>query len=77
MINNNDDLAHPIGGRVRHVSMGPREYEIGGSIIHSANKYMVRYLQECGLQKKEQPPDAPFSLHKDEDIVFQVFSNYG
>ena len=54
-----------------------REYEIGGSIIHSANKLMVDYMDICkqfGIKKKQPTPDAPFSLHRDGEIVFQVAS---
>ena len=52
-----------------------RDYEIGGSIIHSANKLMVDYMDICkqfGIKKKQPTPDAPFSLHRDGEVVFQV-----
>lgn len=54
--------------------MDGRDYEIGGSIIHSANKLMVDYMDICkqfGIKKKQPTPDAPFSLHRDGEVVFQ------
>ena len=49
-----------------------RNYETGGSIIHSANQYMTKFLDICKLKKKQSAPDAPFSLHRDGEVVFQV-----
>ena len=67
-IDNGDDL----GGRLRTVPVGPHSYEVGGSIIHSKNKYMVDFLDICNLKKKKTPEEAPFSLHKNGEVVFQV-----
>ena len=61
-----------IGGRLATEEVDGRRYESGGSIIHAANRYMVEYLDLCGLAKKKTPQDAPFSLHKDGQVVFQV-----
>jgi len=71
LINKAEANGDPIGGRLATVKVNGRDYEIGGSIIHSANKYMVDYLEKCGLEKKTSPPEASFSLHKDGEIVFQ------
>jgi len=62
-----------LGGRVAtvHVPSVRRDYEIGGSIIHSSNKLMTDFLGICDMKKKASPPDAPFTLHKDGEIVFQ------
>jgi len=60
-----------IGGRLATEEVEGRRYESGGSIIHSANRYMVEYLDLCGLKKKETPQDDPFTLHKDGKVVFQ------
>jgi len=60
-----------IGGRLAVEEIGGRKYEYGGSIIHAANKYMVDYLNICGLKKKETPQDNPFSLYKENNIIFQ------
>ena len=64
------------GGRLATVAVDGREYEVGGSIIHAANHYMVEYLDICGLRRKQEPPDTPFTLHKDGSIAFQVTSIY-
>ena len=68
------DNGEGLGGRVAtvHVPSVGRNYEIGGSIIHSSNKLMVDFLDICDLKKKATPPDDPFTLHKDGEIVFQV-----
>ena len=68
------DNGEGLGGRVAtvHVPSVRRNYEIGGSIIHSSNKLMVDFLDICDLKKKATPPDDPFTLHKDGEIVFQV-----
>ena len=46
-----------------------RRYEVGGSIVHSANLLMVDYLDICGLNKKQGKGDegggnGAFSLHR-------------
>ena len=68
------DDKESLGGRVAtvHVPAVRRDYEIGGSIIHSSNKLMTDFLDICDLKKKANPPDAPFTLHRDGNIVFQV-----
>ena len=72
LINKAEANGDPIGGRLATVKVNGRDYEIGGSIIHSTNKYMVDYLEKCDLKKKISAPEASFSLHKDGEIVFQV-----
>ena len=37
-----------IGGRLATTVMAGKEYEVGGSIIHSANKLMTEFLGETG-----------------------------
>ena len=37
-----------IGGRLATVKMANQEYEIGGSIIHSANKIMTELVETVG-----------------------------
>jgi len=71
LINKAEANGDPIGGRLATVKVNGRDYEIGGSIIHSTNKYMVDYLEKCDLKKKISAPEASFSLHKDGEIVFQ------
>ena len=60
-----------VGGRLATVEVDGRRYESGGAIIHVANRYMVEYLDICGLRKKETPADETFTLHKDGHVVFQ------
>jgi protoporphyrinogen oxidase len=44
------DLYEPnkIGGRLSVINVGGRDYEVGGSIIHPKNKYMVDFLKLLG-----------------------------
>ena len=37
-----------VGGRLATVEMAGKEYEVGGSIIHSANLLMTELLEETG-----------------------------
>ena len=37
-----------IGGRLATTMMAGKEYEVGGSIIHSANKLMAEFLGDTG-----------------------------
>ena len=37
-----------IGGRLATIKMAGKEYEVGGSIIHSANTLMTDLLKETG-----------------------------
>ena len=60
-----------VGGRLATVKVDGRHYESGGAIIHAANRYMVEYLDLCGLNKRTPPSDESFTLHKNGEIVFQ------
>jgi len=60
-----------VGGRLATVEVNGRRYESGGAIIHEANRYMVEYLDLCGLKKRKPPADERFTLHKSGEIVFQ------
>ena len=61
-----------LGGRLAtvHVPEVDREYETGGSIIHSSNKLMLKFMDICGLKKKFHP-FSPITIHKDGEPVFQ------
>jgi hypothetical protein len=37
-----------IGGRLSVINVGGRDYEVGGSIIHPQNKYMMDFLKLLG-----------------------------
>jgi len=69
-----------VGGRLDTVDIADRRYEVGGSIIHSANKLMVDYLEICNLTKKEGKGDegggnGAFSLIKEGNVVWQESEN--
>ena len=40
--------SNQIGGRLATTVMAGKEYEVGGSIVHSANKLMNEFLEETG-----------------------------
>jgi hypothetical protein len=44
------DLYEPnkIGGRLSVIEVNGRDYEVGGSVIHPRNKYMVEFLRILG-----------------------------
>jgi len=60
-----------LGGRLATVEVDGRKYESGGAIIHVANRYMIDFLDICGLKKRKTPADESFTLHKNGKIVFQ------
>jgi len=60
-----------VGGRLATVEVNGRRYESGGAIIHEANRYMIEYLELCGLKKRKTPADERFTLHKSGEIVYQ------
>jgi len=64
-----------VGGRLETVLVNGREYEIGGSVIHPLNKYMVDFLPICGLQKAKEPTSkSTYSLLKDGEVIYQQSS---
>jgi len=70
-----------VGGRLDTVDIADRRYEVGGSIIHSANKLMVDYLEICNLTIKEGKGDegggnGAFSLIKEGEVVWQESENF-
>ena len=44
------DLYEPgnIGGRLATTTINNEQYEVGGSIIHPKNKYMVDFVDKLG-----------------------------
>lgn len=40
--------ANKIGGRLSVIEVDGRDYEVGGSVIHPQNKYMVDFLKLLG-----------------------------
>ena len=70
-----------VGGRLDTVDIAGRRYEVGGSIIHSANKLMVDYLEICNLTIKEGKGDegggnGAFSLIKEGEVVWHESENF-
>ena len=70
-----------VGGRLDTLDIAGRRYEVGGSIVHSANKLMVDYLDICNLTKKEGKGDegggnGAFSLIREGNVVWQESENF-
>ena len=42
-----------VGGRLDTYDFNGRAYEIGGTIIHSSNLYMKRFMEICGLKQRD------------------------
>ncbi|KAJ4439648.1 hypothetical protein ANN_07776, partial [Periplaneta americana] len=65
------DLYEPnnIGGRLSVINVEGRDYEVGGSIIHKRNKYMVDFLKLFGLKKKDSRYSR-FGLYDGRDFLF-------
>lgn len=38
----------PVGGRLATVTIGGKEYETGGSILHPKNHYMIQFVNKFG-----------------------------
>lgn len=60
-----------IGGRLRTVQIGDREYEAGGSVIHPKNFYMKNLTEFFHLNFKNEGPRFTFGLYDGQNIVFQ------
>nr|XP_045595550.1 prenylcysteine oxidase 1-like [Procambarus clarkii]XP_045595551.1 prenylcysteine oxidase 1-like [Procambarus clarkii]XP_045595552.1 prenylcysteine oxidase 1-like [Procambarus clarkii]XP_045595553.1 prenylcysteine oxidase 1-like [Procambarus clarkii] len=41
-----------IGGRLATIPIGEHEYEVGGSIIHPKNQYMLNFVPKLGLEPR-------------------------
>ncbi|XP_023708450.1 prenylcysteine oxidase 1 isoform X2 [Cryptotermes secundus] len=61
--------ANKIGGRLSVVEVDGRDYEMGGSVIHPQNKYMVDFLKLLGL-KKRQTRYSRCGLYNGHEFVF-------
>jgi prenylcysteine oxidase/farnesylcysteine lyase len=42
-----------VGGRLATCEFDGREYEYGGSILHSSNAYMKKFVSICGTKTKK------------------------
>ena len=65
-----------VGGRLATVTMAGHEYEVGGSIIHPANRLMKELTAEAGLREKPKVEKVGkwqvdrFSFHSFGEVVF-------
>ena len=50
-----------VGGRLSTVSIGGREYEAGGSVIHPGNQYMVNMTKLLGNSHSDTLSSAKFT----------------
>ncbi|XP_042872145.1 prenylcysteine oxidase 1-like [Penaeus japonicus] len=62
---------HTVGGRLAVLPIAGHTYEIGGSIIHPGNRYMVEFAKKFGLPKKEECGGSRMGLFNGEEYVFR------
>ncbi|XP_063611901.1 prenylcysteine oxidase 1-like isoform X2 [Penaeus indicus] len=62
---------HTVGGRLAVLDIAGHSYEVGGSVIHPGNRYMVEFAEKFGLPKKEHCSDSPFGLFDGEKYMFR------
>ncbi|XP_059477692.1 prenylcysteine oxidase 1-like [Neocloeon triangulifer] len=60
-----------VGGRLALATVGGKQYELGGAIIHPRNKHAVTLVQELGLKRRAEPPASKVSLFDGEKVVFE------
>lgn len=63
-----------VGGRLAVLEIAGHTYEVGGSVIHPGNRYMVEFAKKFGLQKKESCSDGQVGLFDGEKYVFRESS---
>ncbi|KYN10721.1 PREDICTED: prenylcysteine oxidase-like [Trachymyrmex cornetzi] len=66
--------AKTIGGRLATIKIDKDEVEAGGSIIHSMNMYMQRFVKLLGLEKSPSS-DETFGIWNGDEFVF-IASNW-
>ncbi|XP_014258768.1 prenylcysteine oxidase 1-like [Cimex lectularius] len=72
----NDDVSidlyeqSKIGGRLSTITIDEKEYEVGGSIIHTKNKHAVDLVKLMNLTKNYEDPNEFFGLFGDKGFVF-------
>ncbi|XP_018897991.1 prenylcysteine oxidase 1 [Bemisia tabaci] len=63
--------ANKIGGRLATAKVGDFEYETGGSVIHTSNKYMEDLISTLGLRKRSHcSSQENFGLYDGSKFVF-------
>ncbi|XP_015183644.1 PREDICTED: prenylcysteine oxidase-like [Polistes dominula] len=63
--------ANKIGGRLATIQIDDNEYEAGGSIIHSQNKYMQEFVHLLGMEHKPSR-EQKFAIWNGTDIIFEA-----
>ncbi|KAG5347544.1 PCYXL protein, partial [Acromyrmex charruanus] len=61
--------AKTIGGRLATIKIDKDEVEAGGSIIHSKNMYMQRFVKLLGLEKSSSS-DETFGIWNGDEFIF-------
>nr|ACO14765.1 Prenylcysteine oxidase precursor [Caligus clemensi] len=59
-----------IGGRMATVEMAGREYEVGGSVIHSRNLLMKQFLEIVGLKPNSDLNERIAIIGKKDEVLF-------
>ncbi|KAI4487388.1 hypothetical protein M0804_005537 [Polistes exclamans] len=62
--------ANKIGGRLATIQIDDNEYEAGGSIIHSQNKYMQEFVHLLGMEHRPSR-EQRFAIWNGTDIIFE------
>lgn len=62
-----------VGGRLATVSIDNREYEIGGSIIHPKNMYMINFTNILGLERIHNS-DSTLGIWNGNDMLIKTSS---
>jgi len=66
----------PIGGRLATRIIADKEYEVGGSIIHPANRFMVNNLAICGLEMADSHESGSFNIISGGQVVFSESDSF-
>lgn len=72
------EKSNKIGGRLRVAEFDGKLFEAGGSIIHSSNKYMVRFINELGLKRNSAANvkvSSIFGIYDGKNFVFTEGEN--
>ncbi|KAK2578021.1 hypothetical protein KPH14_008440 [Odynerus spinipes] len=62
--------ANKIGGRLATIKIDDNEYEAGGSIIHSKNKYMQEFAKLLGIEHRPTS-EQTFGIWDGTEIIFE------
>lgn len=62
--------ANKVGGRLATIKIDNNEYEAGGSVIHTNNKYMQDFVKLLGLEHRPSR-DQQFAIWDGTEIIFK------